>query len=87
MNETAPNTPNANASPLGWMVAVKENKPPDKNGPTARPPALRVCARPLRAPRTVWFGAELVTYRTLATGPKGHHRVSYQKQGARQATD
>jgi hypothetical protein len=49
------------ASPLGWILEVKEKRPPDKKGPTARPAAERVCARPLRAPRTAWFGAELVT--------------------------
>ncbi|KAL3711056.1 hypothetical protein TMatcc_004853 [Talaromyces marneffei ATCC 18224] len=32
--------------------------PPDRKGPTARPAAERVCARPLRAPRTEWLGAD-----------------------------
>lgn len=61
MNETAPKTPNARASPLGWILAVSEKSPPDRNGPTARPAADRVWARPLRAPKTAWFGAEFVT--------------------------
>lgn len=61
MKETAAKTPNARASPLGWILAVRENSPPERNGPTARPAAERVCARPFKAPRTAWLGAEFVT--------------------------
>lgn len=61
IKETAPKTPNATASPLGCNLAVRENSPPERNGPTARPAAERVCARPFKAPRTAWLGAEFVT--------------------------
>ena len=35
-------------------------------GPTARPAADRVWARPLRAPRTAWLGAEFVTFEIVS---------------------
>lgn len=62
MNAMPPNRPNARASPFGRTLVASENKPPDTNGPTARPAAESVCARPFSVPRTLWFGAELVIY-------------------------
>ena len=55
-----PKTPKAKASPLGRTFVAIENKPPDKNGPIARPAAERVWASPLSVPSTEWLGAELV---------------------------
>lgn len=55
-----PKTPQASASPLGFTWVANEKRPPDRKGPTARPAAERVCARPLRVPKTAWFGALLV---------------------------
>jgi hypothetical protein len=49
---TPPNKPNARASPLGRTLVASENRPPETNGPTARPAAERVWARPFRVPRT-----------------------------------
>lgn len=57
-----PNTPQANASPLGCTCVARENKPPDRKGPTALPAAERVCARPFKVPRTAWLGAEFVIW-------------------------
>ena len=60
MNEMPAKTPKARASPLGSIRDDRLNRPPDTNGPTARPAADRVWARPLRAPKTAWSGADLV---------------------------
>lgn len=43
------------------MANVK--RPPEMNGPSARPAADNVWARPLSVPRTEWFGAELVIWK------------------------
>jgi hypothetical protein len=47
-----PKTPQASASPLGWMVVEIEKRPPDMKGPTIRAAADKVCARPFSVPRT-----------------------------------
>ena len=44
------------------ILEPRENKPPERNGPTARPAAERVWARPFKAPRTAWLGAEFVIW-------------------------
>jgi hypothetical protein len=67
MNATPAKMPNAKASPLGLILVDAVNRDPDINGPTARPAAESVCARPLRVPKTLWFGAEFVIYRLLST--------------------
>ena len=59
-NAMPPNTPQANASPFGRTCVAREKRPPERKGPTARPAADSVCARPLSVPRTEWFGAEFV---------------------------
>lgn len=61
-NATAANTPNGIISAFGeYILVAAENSDPDRKGPTARPPAPRVCASPLIRPRTLLDGAELVT--------------------------
>lgn len=45
-------TPHDNASPFGRTLVDNEKRPPDRNGPAARPAAESVCARPLSVPRT-----------------------------------
>ena len=63
MNAIPPNKPNARASPLGLTLVARENIPPETKGPTARPAADRVWARPLSAPRIEWSPcAELVIW-------------------------
>jgi hypothetical protein len=62
MNATHPKTPKAKASPFGFTLVASENSPPDRKGPTARPAAESVWARPFNDPRTEWLGAELVIY-------------------------
>lgn len=47
-----PKTPHATASPLGRTSVASVKRPPDRKGPSALPPAERVCARPFRVPRT-----------------------------------
>jgi hypothetical protein len=59
-NEIPAKMPNGSASPLGCILVATVNREPETNGPAARPAAESVCARPLRVPRTLWFGAELV---------------------------
>jgi len=59
-NAIPPKTPHAKASPRGLTCVAREKSPPERKGPAARPAAERVCARPLRVPRTEWLGAELV---------------------------
>ena len=49
--DTPLNTAKDITSPLSNFEA-RENSPPDRNGPAARPAADRVCASPLIAPRT-----------------------------------
>ena len=70
-NVMPPKTPKAKASPLGLILVAAENKAPDRKGPTARPAADSVCARPLIVPRTEWFGAELVIFQMSAYGCTG----------------
>ena len=65
MKDTPPKTPKATASPLGRTRVESVKRPPERNGPAARPAAERVWARPLRAPRTEWLGAEFVIYDLL----------------------
>jgi hypothetical protein len=67
MNATPAKMPKAKASPLGLILVDAVNRDPDMNGPTARPAAESVCARPLRVPKTLWFGAEFVIYRLVNT--------------------
>jgi hypothetical protein len=62
MNATPANIPNASASPLGLILVDAVKRDPEMKGPTARPAAERVCARPFNVPRTLWFGAEFVIY-------------------------
>jgi hypothetical protein len=58
--DTAAKTPKGITSPFGWTRAAREKRLPERKGPTARPAAERVWARPLRAPKTPWSGAEFV---------------------------
>ena len=66
MRATPPKTPKANASPFGLTRVASVNRPPERKGPTARPAAESVWARPLRVPRTEGFEAELVIYESSA---------------------
>lgn len=52
--------PNGRASPLGWILVAAVKSDPEMKGPAARPAAESVWASPLRVPRTLWLGAELV---------------------------
>lgn len=63
MKVTLPKIPNARASPLGRTCVASENNPPARKGPTARPAADSVWARPLILPRVAWLGAEFVIWK------------------------
>lgn len=62
MKAVTEKTINANNAPCVGDLAARENNPPERNGPIVRPPAESICARPLIAPSTAWFGAQLVIY-------------------------
>lgn len=87
MKATPPNTPNARASPLGLTPVDIENRPPDKNGPMARPAAERVCARPFSVPRTECVGAEFVICSYLLVDKWMSEGLLYKKQCGSQTAD
>lgn len=74
-NAIPPKTPQGSASPFGLRRVPSEKRPPERNGPAARPAAERVCARPLSVPRTEWLGAELVIYDNVR--PESLRRMEY----------
>ena len=70
--------PHASASPLGLTRVDKVKRPPDRNGPTLRPAAERVCASPLSVPRFSREGAELVISESVSgqAGGRGGGRLA-----------
>ena len=67
---TAPNKPQAMASPFGWIREVRVKSPPETKGPMLRPAAERVCAIPLRVPRLAYDGAEFVIWLQMMLASK-----------------
>lgn len=75
MKAIPPKTQKARASPFGWILVAAVKMPPEMKGPTARPPADSVWARPLSLPSEACEGAEFVIYIIVSANTISSHEL------------